>query len=333
MSSTITIAGAGVFGLACGWALAKRGARVRVIEATRIGAGASGGVLGALAPHSPERWSDLKQIQLESLLAADGFWAAVAAASGVDPGYARIGRLTALARPEAGKERIAAATVWPADLRPRLATATGPLVEGGVWLEDRLSARIAPRRALAALAAAIRARGGEIVEGEAAQHAVLWATGPAGLEALSADLGRPMGGAQKGQAAVLGFDAGASPQLSVSGLHVVPHADGTVAIGSTSERDFASLQPDALLEDLITRVRLAVPALAEAPVLERWTGLRPRPASRAPILGAWPGRPGRYVANGGFKIGFGLAPWVAEAMADLILDGRNRIPEAWSLRA
>ena len=47
----IAVMGAGIFGLASAWAMARRGARVRVIEASRIGAGASGGVVGALAPH------------------------------------------------------------------------------------------------------------------------------------------------------------------------------------------------------------------------------------------------------------------------------------------
>jgi glycine/D-amino acid oxidase-like deaminating enzyme len=44
------------------------------------------------------------------------------------------------------------------------------------------------------------------------------------------------------------------------------------------------------------------------------------------MLGPWPGRPGHFVANGGFKIGFGVAPKVAETLAELILEGRDEIP-------
>ena len=51
-----------------------------------------------------------------------------------------------------------------------------------------------------------------------------------------------------------------------------------------------------------------------------------RAASRAPLLGPWPGRRRHFIANGGFKIGFGVAPLVAQVMADLVLDGRDRIP-------
>ena len=39
------------------------------------------------------------------------------------------------------------------------------------------------------------------------------------------------------------------------------------------------------------------------------------------MLGPWPGRPGHHVLNGGFKIGFGLAPVLGEMAADIVLDG------------
>jgi glycine/D-amino acid oxidase-like deaminating enzyme len=33
------------------------------------------------------------------------------------------------------------------------------------------------------------------------------------------------------------------------------------------------------------------------------------------------------VANGGFKTGFGLAPLVAQMTADLVLEGRDGVPD------
>jgi glycine/D-amino acid oxidase-like deaminating enzyme len=59
--------------------------------------------------------------------------------------------------------------------------------------------------------------------------------------------------------------------------------------------------------------------------------VRPRAKTRAPLLGAWPNREGHFVANGGFKIGFGMAPKVAEVMVDLVLSGRDTIPEGFRL--
>lgn len=336
----VAVMGGGIFGLATAWACTRRGARVALHEARRIGAGASGGLVGALAPHAPEVWTEVKAFQLEALLMAEGWWAGVAAAGGGDPGYARTGRVqpladaTAIARAEARAAGAAlhwgAAARWevrPVDAAPGLRVAS----PGGRIVFDTLAARLHPRRACAALAAALQARGSSVNEGSSTPPdsgmPVIWATGWEGLAAASADFGRPVGAGVKGQALLLAHDARDAPQLSAPGLHVVPHADGTTAVGSTSERAFdAADTTDAQLDALLGRAVALCPDLAGAPVIGRWAGVRPRATSRAPILGAWPGRPGRYLANGGFKIGFALAPLAAERLADLVLDGRDTIP-------
>jgi len=340
-AAEVTVMGGGIFGLAIAWECARRGAAVRLIEASRIGAGASGGLVGALAPHVPEHWNPKKAFQLESLLMAEAFWAGVAAASGLDPGYARTGRWQPLADAGAlarARERAAgAAALWQgrAEWRVVPAPANGwaPPAGSGWMVEDTLSARLHPRAAGRALVAAIRAAGGLIEVGPnqpcatAGAGPVIWATGVAGLADLSSAVGHAVGGGVKGQAALLACDARMRPQIFAEGLHIVPHGDATVAVGSTSERYFAGPdQVDAALEVLIGQARALCPALAGAPVIERWAGVRPRARSRAPMLGPWPGRAGEFIANGGFKIGFGMAPKVAEVMADLVLDGRDRIP-------
>ena len=330
----VTVMGAGVFGLASAWAMARRGARVRVIDPHGIGAGASGGVVGALSPHVPEGWNPKKQFQLESLLMAEGWWAAVQAASGLSTGYARTGRVQPLPDDDSvalARQRVSSAeTLWQGAARWDVVDRdhdwdlSSPT---GLFVHDTLSARIAPRLALAALASAIMRHGGEVVGDGAVQGAVLWATGVAGMVDLGAATGKAMGTGVKGQAAVLRLDRPTAPQLFVDALHIVPHQDGTVAVGSTSETAFSTpAGTDSQLDALIARARALVPALTSAPVLERWAGVRARAATRAPVLGEWPGRPGHYVANGGFKIGFGIAPKVAEVTADLILDGNERIP-------
>ncbi len=333
----LTVRGAGIFGLSIAWAAARRGARVRVIETAHVGAGASGGVVGAMAPHVPEGWNDKKAFQLDSLLMAGDWWAAVQAAAGVSPGYARTGRLQPLADAAAvavAQARAAgAARLWPGRVAWRVIPATGaewePASPSGWLVEDTLSARIAPRAALGALVAAIRAQGGEVVGDRETAGPVVWATGVAGLADLGRDLGVAVGGGQKGQAALFRLALPGAPQIFAEGVHLVPHADSTVAVGSTTERDSDDPGTDARLEALIARARALCPALAEAPVVDRWAGFRPRTGSRAPVLGAWPGRARHYVANGGFKIGFGIAPGVAEAMVDLVLEGRDRIPPAF----
>ncbi|SDW19918.1 NAD(P)/FAD-dependent oxidoreductase [Roseicitreum antarcticum] len=351
-SGEVTICGAGVFGLSLAYVCALRGAQVRVLEPYAVGAGSSGGIVGALAPHVPENWNAKKAFQFDSLRMAQGFWTGVADVSGVDPGYARLGRVQPLgpgaveaARARAGGaqalwEGFADWHVLPVGDAPGL----GVVSPSGIVVVDSLSARLHPRRAVGALAAAVRALGGVVEEGgippgaaaawmaarlAGARGPVVWASGDAGLRDLSADLGRDMGGGVKGQALLLDFSAPDCPQVFADGLHIIPHADGTVAVGSTSERVFDDpISTDAGCDALLARAVAACPALAGARVLERWAGVRPRARSRAPMLGAWPGRPGHFVLNGGFKIGFGMAPKLAHVMADLVL-GVDGVPEGF----
>jgi glycine/D-amino acid oxidase-like deaminating enzyme len=162
------------------------------------------------------------------------------------------------------------------------------------------------------------------------QGQVIEATGVAGLQELSDVFGRTVGNGVKGQSALFACDARHRPQVFLQGLHIVPHGDGTVAVGSTSERAYdAPDSVDSQLEDLVAMARNFCLALREAKVTARWAGVRPRAKSRAPMLGRHPLRPERFIANGGFKIGFGMAPKVAEVMADLVLEGRNSIPEVF----
>ncbi|MFN4130822.1 MAG: NAD(P)/FAD-dependent oxidoreductase [Paracoccaceae bacterium] len=339
----LTVRGGGIFGLSIAWEAARRGARVRLIEAQAIGAGSSGGIVGALAPHVPENWNEKKAFQLDSLLMADAFWADVAAVSALPTGYARLGRLQPLDTAEAvtrARERgLEAETLWQGHALWQVVPATGagwePHSPTGVLIHDTLSARLHPRMAAAALVAAIQSVGGEVVVGDAAPVGpVIWATGHAGLLALNDDLGRRVGAGVKGQALLLTHDARDQPQMQVDGLHIVPHDGGTVAIGSTSENQWDDpVSVDAQCDALLARAVAAVPALRGAQVLERWAGIRPRARSRAPMLGTWPGRPGQFVANGGFKIGFGMAPKVAQVMVDLVLDGVDRVPEGFRVEA
>lgn len=337
----MTVRGAGIFGLSIAWACTRRGARVRVLDPWGVGSGSSGGVVGALSPHVPEAWNEKKAFQLESLLMAGDWWAAVEAAGGLLSGYGRLGRLQPLADAAAvdlaRARALQSAELWRGQAEWRVVKATGvawePASPSGWLVEDTLSARIAPRMALQALVAAVTSRGGEVLRQGEEVGPVIHATGVPGLEELSAALGRKLGSGVKGQALSLRFNAPDEPQLFVDGLHVVPHADGTVAVGSTSETSWTAEGTDGQLEGLRDRAAAAVPALAGAEVVDRWAGVRPRAVSRAPLLGAWPGRAGHFVANGGFKIGFGMGPKVAEVMADLVLDGRDGVPKGFRLEA
>ncbi len=357
MQPQVIVRGAGIFGLSCAWAMVQRGARVCVVDPNGPGAGASGGIVGALAPHVPENWNPKKAFQLHSLLMAPAFWAGVETAGGVRAGYVPSGRLQPIADTAAVARARArgqtAATLWQGRATWRIVSAVDlagispgwlPHSPTGLYIHDTLSALVHPRRAVAALVAALAAQGAEIVREMAPSDVpVLWATGVQGLRDLG--VARP---SVKGQAVLLDHAAldhaarghavrdhavRGQPQVFADGLHIIPHADGTTAIGSTSEPDVFDTDTDAQTEGLLDRARAVLPALAKARVFERWAGLRPRAPSRAPLLGPWPDRPGHFIANGGFKIGFGMAPRVGEVMADLILNGVDRVPAGFRTAA
>ena len=333
----VTIRGAGIFGLSIAWACARRGARVQVIDPNGPGAGSSGGLVGALAPHVPENWNAKKAFQFDSLIMAEGFWKDVEAVGGVSPGYGRLGRLQPIADERtlelAHRRSETARDLWQgkAEWHVRPVSEMGgwcPPSPTGYVIHDTLSARMHPRQACAALVAALQTMDVAVSADGDDSGQVVHATGVAGLLELSESMGKTVGNGVKGQAALLRFDAGEVPQLFADALHFIPHANGTLAIGSTSEREYdAPNTTDAQLDDVLDRAVHALPLLHGAEVIERWAGVRPRSKSRAPMLGTHPLYQDQIIANGGFKIGFGMAPKVAQVMADLVLEGRDEIPD------
>jgi glycine/D-amino acid oxidase-like deaminating enzyme len=342
-SADITIYGAGAFGLTAALEALMRGAKVQVIDPNGVGFGSSGGIVGALAPHTPERWDPVKEFQLDSLLLSRSYWPQIEHISGLSTGYGNLGRLQAI--PNDHQLELAhirtsdAQTLWRGLAEWRVipveeAQGWAPHTPTGWLVHDTLSARINPARACAALAAAVIAKGGKIVTHAAPEGKVIHATGVWGLNEMSKRLGHEVGNGVKGQAILLQYDLPNAPQIFTGGVHIIPHNDGTLAIGSTSERYFENPQKtDELADDLLARAITAMPQLSDAPVLQRWAGVRPRAATRAPMMGADPDRKGEFVFNGGFKIGFGIVPLAAQRLIDLVLEDRDTIPENFKVEA
>ena len=308
----VTILGAGVFGLSIAFCCAQQGARVRVIDPAGVASGASGGIVGALAPHTPDLWLPKKQFQLESLLYSRIFWPEIEALSGLSTGFSSQGRLQpineerlialALSRIVDAEKNWGDTAIWEV-ISASTAGEWAPPSATDQLIHDTLSAHIHPKQATLALGRAVENLGGVITTAGALQGAIVDARGWQGLVKISETLGQEVGNGVKGQAALLDFARPGEPQLFADGLHIVPHLDGTVAIGSTSERYFKSpTDTDGQLNDLIAKARKLFPVLRDAQVLARWAGVRPRASTRAPMLGVHPVTPGWFIANGGFKI-------------------------------
>ncbi|MFS4438214.1 NAD(P)/FAD-dependent oxidoreductase [Paracoccaceae bacterium GXU_MW_L88] len=349
----IAVIGGGVFGLTAAYQAAREGWQVTLYEETRIGAGASGGVVGALAPHTPDQWNPKKQFQFEALDMAERFWRGVAETGGRNPGYGRIGRLQPLlddharslaeARIGDAAENWGAAYRWEvlaADAHPDL---IAPEAAPGGLLFDSLSGRIYPARACASLASACRALGVKIMEeakvtAVADDHlvlggqtrrsdAIILAAGVESFALLTPLLGASPGKGVKGQAALLDARLDA-PVISGDGLYVIPHAGG-VGVGSTSENSYTDLETDTQLDEVIARAKRLCPALRGAPVIEKWAGLRPKAKRRDPLVDHVGGR--LWVMSGGFKIGFGVAPLLATRLTDEMAGRESHIPPRFRL--
>ncbi|NEH54391.1 FAD-dependent oxidoreductase [Rhizobium leguminosarum] len=349
-SCELLIVGGGIMGLWAAVHAERRGIRTFVADAGSLGGGASGGLLGALMPHMPDRWSEKKQFQFDALVSLEAEIAGLEAETGLSACYNRSGRLIPLPKPHLNKIALGhsrdAEHHWRSgDRRFQWHVLDRPPVDG--WIEasagesgfvhDTLAARVAPRSLIAVLTAFLRRakhvrilehatvagldpeRGIAEVGGETVAFGrCIIAAGHQSfplLEGLTPGLKQPLGQAVKGQAALLKADIDpALPTIFLDGLYVVAHEGGHAAIGSTSENRFDDpTSTDAQLDALIDAARAIVPALRSAPVVERWAGLRPKAIDRDPMVGCHPDHPRLIALTGGFKVSFGLAHLLAEA--------------------
>jgi len=104
---------------------------------------------------------------------------------------------------------------------------------------------------------------------------------------------------------------GACRSFFAGGVHYIPHSDGTVAIGSTTLSGTIHARPDrcnSLMMLIAGGGVLRCPSYAMRRSSPRWAACAPAQPLVVPRLWAAACKPGHFVANGGFKIGFGQWP-------------------------
>ncbi|OOG67823.1 D-amino-acid oxidase [Sinorhizobium sp. A49] len=368
--SEVLVVGGGIMGLWAALMAARAGMDVCLVEGRHIGAGASGGILGALMPHMPDKWNAKKQFQFDALVSLESDVAALEAETGLSAGYRRSGRIMPLAKPHlreiALRHEQDALQNWQAGDRRFFWHVRDELPSGSLGAEaaacglvfDTLGGRLAPRQMLAVLRAALaQLPNVRIVEGAGVRaihpgpgraelddgvdiafgHCIL-AAGVGSfplIDTLCGPLHEPSGTGVKGQAALLLADV--DPQLPViftDGVYIVAHDDGHVAVGSTSENKYADpLSTDELLNELLLRAEMLVPTLRGAEVVERWAGIRPKSTGREPMVGRHPDHENLSVLTGGFKVSFGIAHRLARFVVDEIAGQPTiEVPESFLCR-
>jgi len=352
-SYDIAVSGAGIFGLSVAYAAIKAGLSVAVLEKAHVGAGSSGGVLGALMPHMPARWNPKKEFQFQALAGLEDRIRRLEAETGQDCGYVRCGRILPLTTTEKLEHHLERAEESKQRWHPEdtgFSYVVEPAGSRSDWLSadaaphgivyETLAARVSPRAYLAALADFVGRHGKLVERAEVAgfdedassvtvgdgqpsfmAKRLVVSGGFAAFDLIEHFTGERIGRGEKGQALLLeGSGLEDRPAIYCDGLYVVPHANGTVAVGSTSDREFQDDVPSPeRSSELLDQATSFCPQLQRREILSDWAGIRPRCHKRDPMIGRLPGYENVFAATGGFKISFGIAHLVADALVADIL--------------
>jgi len=101
--------------------------------------------------------------------------------------------------------------------------------------------------------------------------------------------------------------------------YLVPRADGEVLIGSTTAfLGFEKRVTSEGMAALMARAETMVPDIGGTVPLRAWSGLRPCPTIRRPIIGFLPGLERVLLATGHHRNGILLAPITAQLVTELI---------------
>lgn len=349
------IIGAGVLGLWAARYVIGEGRSVCVIDRGQVGAGASGGILGALMSHVPGDWNIKKEFQFHALDGLEGELQQLTRETGIETGYRRCGRVMPLVHEgmisNVEKWVVDARTNWHGRYKMQF------LEPGNEWFTqnqwpgpdlapfgasyDELAARCAPRGVVAALGKFAKVNGQVLENVEVTSVSpdnnevqlqdgtkisageIIVANGVDAYRLLHPFMGSlnddaPLGRGVNGQAVMIEFThEDTLPILYQDGVYIVPHGQNCMAIGSTSRNipldqlDENSTKFNADDMAFYEKAMALAPILKDAPIVERWAGVRPRNTLKGRGADPWfepvPGHENLIALIGGFKITFAIA--------------------------
>ena len=361
--SELVIVGAGVIGCAIARELARQGARPLLLERGQPVLEASWAAAGMLSPlaeaSGPGAFLSLAR---QSLLLYPQLSDELRAETGIDIGYRDEGTL-AVALDHADLQLLDARHAWQVDaglpaerISPEKLLELEPLVassaSGAYWLpEDH---QVDSRKLSAALLESARATGARLrtgcevasisIEGGRARGVELVDGERIGADAVIIAAGSWSGTIRglprtvpthpvHGQ--LLAVQLGPSDLTRVihtPRVYVVPRRDGRMILGATTESiGFRkSVSPEGT-KAILEAASQAVPALAEAGIVESWSGLRPGTPDELPILGPDPEVAGLHYATGHYRNGILLAPITGQLIAESILHAPAAALEPFSI--
>ena len=350
--SDVVIVGGGIVGCACAYDLAKRGAKVTLLEYGKTGMQATNAAAGLLAPLVEAKAPDaLMRAGMEALRAYPAVVAELEAACGFDLEFQQRGILR-VAFDDAEAGMLGRRVAWQRELGLPVELLDAAAVRE---LEPRVTERslagtICPQEAsisnqLTALALerAAESRGATIVQRAAVTK---FRRSPGRVTAVEAggatypcDAIVLAAGARSGQlAAKMGIALPVFPirgqMIALGGMqapirhavwgpegYLVPRANGLVFAGATIERvGFRRRTTKAGIAGLRAMAARLVPQLASATMPFEWAGLRPGTTDDMPIIGRLPGT-NVVAATGHYRSGILLGPWTGQRVAAGIVDG------------
>ena len=350
----VVVAGAGVIGCAVAYELAARGAEVVVLDPRSAGEGATRASAGVLAPYIEGHSQTFLTLGATGLAEYDQFIGRVRADSGLSVEYARTGTLQValndeqaeLLRQIADRHRSSGVEHQYMDakesraLEPSLADAT----TGGLFVPTH--GYVAARELTAALVAAAERHGAVFRNGCAAERLSCVTTGvriSTTAEAIDADAVVLAAGSWSGQVHI--EKAPAAPVKPIRGqllqlacpaalasrviwgtdCYLVPWQDGRLLVGATMEDvGFDEGATAAGVRDLLEAACELLPGVWKARFQEVRVGLRPASSDELPIIGRAAGCDRVCYATAHYRNGILLAPLTAMAVAELVLNGRER---------
>lgn len=349
-----SVIGAGVIGLMTAWMLNRRGWRVTVYDQARAFSGSSWAGGGLISPVPPWGYPvPVRRLVSHSLQLYPSLLQELHQISGVDAEYIHDGLLYFGPFDEASEP-------WRSEHADQVEV--GRLSD---WLDGapdtpawyfRNVAQVRNPRLGQALLQACCDRGIEIIEHAPVQRLNLKGGEVAGLELASGEqhaagqvvlaagawsdlilnnTGLPGLGVKplRGQMLLWKGAPGLLPHVVTgNGRYLIPRKDGHILGGSTVEDvGFDTGCTDDAQDRIQAACHAMFPPLAELPLIQRWSGLRPAIDREVPVIGAFPQITGLWINTGHFRNGLGMAPASAQLLSDL-MNGRQPALDAQPFR-